>query len=80
MEKEKNIIIMVNYNFEGEYLNEERSGKGKEYYKSGELYFEGEYFNGERSGKGKEYYKVVLYFEGEYLNGRKWNENVKEYI
>ena len=30
--------------FEGEYLNGERNGKGKEYYK-GKLLFEGEYLN-----------------------------------
>ena len=40
--------------FEGEYLNGERKGKGKEYYYDGELRFEGEYLNGKRNGKGKE--------------------------
>ena len=34
--------------FEGEYLNGERNGKGKEYNKYGELKFEGEYLNGKR--------------------------------
>ena len=43
--------------FEGEYLEGERNGKGKEYYYDGELIFEGEYLNGTRNGKGKEYYK-----------------------
>ena len=33
--------------YEGEYLNGERNGKGKEYY-NGKLKFEGEYLNGER--------------------------------
>ena len=42
--------------FEGEYLNGERNGKGKEYNIFGKLEFEGEYLNGERNGKGKEYY------------------------
>ena len=58
--------------FEGEYLNGERNGKGKEYNRNGNLIFEGEYLNGKRwngigydtknnklkSGKGfvKEYY------------------------
>ena len=32
--------------FEGEYLNGIRNGKGKEYYNNGELKFEGEYLNG----------------------------------
>ena len=48
-EKEKNLI------FEGEYLNGERHGKGKDYFSNGQLKFEGEYLNGKRSGKGKEY-------------------------
>ena len=34
--------------FEGEYLNGQRNGKGKEYYSNGKLKFEGEYLNGER--------------------------------
>ena len=39
---------------EGEYLNGERNGKGKEYY-DGKLIFEGKYLNGEKwNGKGKE--------------------------
>jgi len=34
--------------FEGEYINGQRNGKGKEYYENGKLTFEGEYLNGER--------------------------------
>jgi hypothetical protein len=34
--------------FEGEYLNGERNGKGKEYDIEDNLIFEGEYLNGER--------------------------------
>jgi antitoxin component YwqK of YwqJK toxin-antitoxin module len=50
--------------FEDEYLNEKRNGKGKEYHNNGELRFEGEYLNGKRSEKGKEYdYKGVLLWE-----------------
>ena len=66
--------------FEGEYLNGERKGKGKEY-EYGQLFFEGEYLNGKRNGKGKEYYSNGnLLFKGEYLNGKEWegegyNEN-----
>ena len=40
--------------YEGEYLNGERNGKGKEYDFKGNLKFEGEYLNGKRNGKGKE--------------------------
>ena len=93
MEKEKNIIIMMN-----QYLNGERNGKGKEYDYNGELKFEGEYLNGNRwngkgfnikgnkifeiingKGKVKEYYSNGnLEFEGEYLNGKR-NGKGKEY-
>ena len=60
--------------YEGEYLNGERNGKGKEYFFSGELIFEGEYLNGKRNGKGKDYYlNGKLRFEGEYLNGERLN-------
>ena len=39
--------------FEGEYLNGERNGIGKEYYYDGELKFEGEYLNGKKMEKVK---------------------------
>ena len=58
--------------FEGEYLNGQRNGKGKEYNEHDELIFEGEYLNGQRNGKGKEYYyNGKLFFWGEYLNNYK---------
>ena len=71
--------------FEGEYLNGEKNGKGKEYYDKNILKFEGEYSNGFRNGKGKEYYcyyvqcdKNPLKFEGEFLNGKR-NGKGKEF-
>ena len=36
--------------FEGEYLNGQRNGKGKEYEYNGKFRFEGEYLNAKRSG------------------------------
>ena len=64
--------------YDGEYLNGIKNGKGKEY-KYDKLLFEGEYLNDKRNGKGKEYNnKDVLIFEGEYLNGIK-NGKGKEY-
>ena len=44
----------MNYNiiFEGEYLNGERNGKGKEYYYY-EIKYEGEYLNGRKTWKRK---------------------------
>ena len=66
--------------FEGEYLNGNRNGKGKEYNDDGNVLFEGEYLNGKRNGEGKEYnYNGQLLFEGEYKNDKKWNGKIKEY-
>ena len=66
--------------FEGEYLNGEKNGIGKEYsIFNDKLVFEGEYLNGEKNGIGKEYDgngKVT--FEGEYLNGKR-NGKGKKY-
>ena len=59
--------------YEGEYLNGERNGKGKEYDYDGKLKFEGEYLNEERNGKIKEYN-----FYGQLLNGKR-NGKGKEY-
>ena len=42
--------------YEGNYLNGERNGNGKEYYNNGKLKFEGVYLNGKRN-EGKEYDK-----------------------
>ncbi len=58
-------------NFEGEYLNGKKNGKGKEY-DNHILIFEGEYLNGKKNGKGKEYdWDNCIKFEGEYFNGIK---------
>ena len=56
------------YQYEGEYLNGIKNGKGKEYYKE-KLIYEGEFLNGERNGKGKEYHftEGYLLYEGEYF-------------
>ena len=50
----KMILVTKEYlNFEGEFLNGIRNGKGKEYEFEGRLVFEGEYKNGKRwNGKG----------------------------
>ena len=62
-----------NLKYEGEYINGERYGKGKEYNKNtGELNFEGEYIYNKKI-KGKEYIKSKLEYEGEYLYDKKWN-------
>ena len=62
--------------FIGEYVNEERNGKGKEYYDYG-LKFEYEYLNGKSIGKGKEYFDKKLKFEGEYVNGERNGKGIE---
>ena len=65
--------------FESEYLNGERSGKGKEYYDdNNKILYDGEYLLGKRNGKGKEYYySGSIKYEGDYKHGKKWN--IKQY-
>ena len=64
--------------FEGEYINGELNGKGKQYFFD-ELIFEGEYMDGVRNGLGKDYYiNGKIKFEGEYQDGEK-NGKGKEY-
>ena len=41
--------------YEGEYLNGKRNGKGKEYNFFGMLEYEREFLNGKRKGNGKEF-------------------------
>ena len=53
MSKEKNIIKIGKLEYKGEFLYDERHGKGKEYYQNYELKFKGEYLRGKRwNGKG----------------------------
>ena len=66
------IFKWKNARYEGEYLNGERNGKGKEYYKNGDLEFEGEYLYGYKL-KGKYYIDDYLEYEGEFLYNKKYN-------
>ena len=66
--------------FEGEYSNGEKNGKGKVYYDNGKLQFEGYFLNGLRNGSGKEYYdNGKLQFKGIFINGfiAKWKNIIK---
>ena len=54
--------------FEGEYINGERIGTGKEFYIDGKLEFEGEYLNGKR-WNGKEYDRENNIYEFKKGNG-----------
>ena len=71
--------------YEGEYLNGERSGKGKEYSKDGELVFEGIFLKNKRwKGKGKEFFitgkikydeeKNLINCKYKYNKGKKVND------
>ena len=80
--------------YEGEYLNGEKNGKGKEYYGNGDLKSEGEYFNGKKWNikvydkeksticeikEGKGYNECgKLAFEGEFLNAHEYGKEKKK--
>ena len=67
--------------FEGEYSNREKNGKGKVYYDNGKLQFEGYFLNGLSNESGKEYYdNGKLKFEGIFINGfiAKWKKYYKQ--
>ena len=61
--------------YEGEYLNNKKNGKGKEYYEFyGKLLYEGEYLNDKKNGEGKEYFlNGEIKFIGRFLNGEMWD-------
>ena len=58
--------------YEGEYLDGQRNGFGKEYDKKGKIIFEGEYINGKRwDGTFKTYYdNGNILFDCEYVKGK----------
>ena len=64
-----------NLKFEGEYVNGERNGKGREYdFYDGKIIFKGEYLNGKRwNGKGYDAENNIAY---ELINGKGF---IKEY-
>ena len=67
MEKENNIMKLVNYSFEVNYLNN-KEWIGTRYDEEGNMLYK---LNNNINGKGKEYdYNGQLLFEGEYLNGK----------
>ena len=76
--KGKEYNIYANLEYEGEFLNGERNGKGKEYSHSLSK-FEGEYFKGKRwNGKKLQYYmNGKIRAEFEYTKGK--ITNIKQY-
>ena len=66
--------------FEGEYVNGEKNGKGKDFNYNGKIRFEGHKQNGKRNGIGKEFYtNGEVDYEGEYVDGEKSGKG-KEYF
>ena len=59
--------------FEGNLINGEINGKGKEFGNKGNLSYEGEYINGEKNGNGKEYFSNGnINFEGIFKENMIW--------
>ena len=54
---ENNII-----KYEGEYLNDKRNGKGKEYDINGKIIFEGDFIDGDRRKKNYKYDEVIIMY------------------
>ena len=62
-------------------IENNRHGKGKEYFDNGNIHFEGRYAYHTKKGKGKEYFKnVKVKFKGEYYNDEKDMEKEKNII
>ena len=51
--------------FEGEYVNDEKNGKVKEYDSKGKLIFEGYYVHDKKNGRGEENKNDGIICEGE---------------
>ena len=78
-----NVKLYYNSNqieYDGEYLNGEKNGKGKEYYYD-ELY-KGEFLNGLKHGKFKIYdiFFKELIFKGEYLYDKKHGNGIEYFL
>ena len=57
------------YNTEIELINKIPNGKGKEYYKNGNIKYEGDFINGKYEGKGKFIREDGNYYIGQWKNG-----------
>ena len=65
------------YQFEGEYINGNKTGKEKTRDSVDSVITENEYLNGEKHGKCKKYKAGILVYEEEYLNGKLNGETKK---
>ena len=63
----------------GEFKDNIPNGKGKKYYKNGNIQYEGDFINGQFEGNGKYYYENGEYFIGKYKNGLRNGKGIKYY-
>ena len=77
--KTYNESFQIYFAFEGECKNNQKEGKGKEYFVDNQLVFEGEYLYNQKL-KGKSYIDSKLEFEGEYLCDKKWEGTYAQLI
>ena len=63
----------------GEWLNDNKHGKGIIYYKNGNIKYEGDFVNGKFEGKGKYIWENGEYYKGEWLNGNKHGKGIIYY-
>ena len=57
--------------YSGQYQEDARNGKRKEYYENGNIAYEGNFVNNNREGYGKEYYENgKLKYEGNFVNDK----------
>lgn len=66
--------------YEGEWLNDQKSGQAKEFYQNDKIRFDGFYKNDLRDGLGKAYFADGgVWYEGSWKSGQKHGEGVLYY-
>ena len=60
-----------------EFVNEKRSGKGKEFNSLHEIIFDGDYLYGKRNGRITEYNNRELIFLGEHFNNKRQGRGIE---
>ena len=74
----KKIVYKNGEYYIGQWLNGLRHGKGKEYYKNGNIKYEGDFCNGKFEGNGKYIWNDGEYYVGQFLNNLRHGKG-KEY-
>ena len=68
----ENIYIYINEEYyNGQFLNDLKHGKGKEYYKNDNIKSNGNFIKGKYEGFGTFIYKNGEYYSGQWLNSLK---------